>query len=110
MKSAGPLVVAVALLLCVPLYLVSYVALVVPGGVEVPRSPLSFPLPTVHYRFADSQAATLYWPLEQMDRRLRPAAWNPWIDIGGPGFVSGFESSCSCLVEEMTTEASFFEE
>jgi hypothetical protein len=115
MKSSGPLVVAVVLLLCVPVYLVSYFGLVIPGGVEVRSPSLSFPPPPVqytHYRIAHKQAAVLYWPLEQMDRRIRPDAWDAdlWIDVGGPGSVSGFEMSCSLIEEETTTEASFFVE
>jgi hypothetical protein len=112
-KSAGPLLIAVALLLCVPVYFVSYVALVVPNGVEVS---LPAPAPPVwkinHYRLAPDQAAVVYWPLEQMDRRIRPAAWEAsWIDIDGPGSISSFDGIiCSFGAEEMTTEASFFEE
>lgn len=115
MKNSGPLIAAVALLQCVPAYFVSYFALVIPGGVLVRSPSLSFPPPPAqytHYRIAYDQAAVVYWPLEQMDRRLRPDAWDAdiWIDVGGPGSISGFDTNCSFVVEELTTEASFFEE
>ena len=29
------------------------------------------------YRWGGSRAAMIYWPLEQIDRRLRPHAWEP---------------------------------
>ena len=116
MKNSGPLFAALVLLLCVPVYFVSYLALVVPAGVEIS---LPAPAPPVwkinHYRLAPDQAAVVYWPLEQVDRRIRPAAWevvqvSEWIDVGGPGSISGFEISCTFGADEMTTEASFFEE
>jgi hypothetical protein len=78
MTSRAPLILAIVLLLLPVLYVGSYFALVVPSG--IPRrmagpyggTYISF---NEHYRFADTEAKFLFWPLEQIDRRMRPKAW-----------------------------------
>ena len=65
-------------------YLVSYLMLVkhdIPGS-ELPRM-------DDRYRLGNDYAEVLYWPLEQIDRKLRPAAWapppfDPWKDYRPP--------------------------
>ena len=69
-QSRAPLIVAIVLLLLPVLYVGSYLAMVTPGGGSV--SDIRWP---AHYRYSEYQAAVIYWPLEQIDRRMRPAAW-----------------------------------
>ena len=72
MKSRAPLIVAIVLLLLPVLYLGSYLALVVPG----PRFGWgSAVYPT--YRVTDGFCTRFYWPLEMIDRKVRPEAWEP---------------------------------
>lgn len=40
------------------------------------------------YRFGGSFAQRLFWPLEQIDRRLQPERWDlPWYQNGDTGGV-----------------------
>ena len=79
-RSFAPIIAAVLLLLPV-LYVTSYLVLVVPEG--IPRQGIGVANGVVvssishdnHYRLARDQAEWLFWPLEQIDRRLRPSAW-----------------------------------
>jgi hypothetical protein len=75
-RSIAPIIAAILLLLPV-LYVGSYLALVVPRGnnVVVERSPSLAVWGERHYRLASEWVPRFYWPLEQIDRRLRPAAW-----------------------------------
>jgi len=85
-KSAGPLVVAIVLLLLPVLYVGSYLALVV----RKPMVSVSLTFPTQYdaefYRFGGDYARTFYWPLEQIDRQLQPAAWNDDFERVGVDF------------------------
>ena len=75
MTNRAPIIVAIVLLLLPVLYLGSYLALVVPG----------FWLPSIpadsnenfNYRYGGMLAAKFFWPLEQIDRKFRPKAWEP---------------------------------
>lgn len=75
--SRAPLIFAIALLLLPILYVGSYLALVTPGGFSIAddtgggNMPISF----YNYRVSPSICSTLFWPLEQIDRKLRPEAW-----------------------------------
>lgn len=75
--SRAPLIVAIVLLLLPVLYLGSYGALVVPGGCEhhtaVPGGPGYFI--ETHYRIPGRAIETLFWPLEQVHRTVRPRSW-----------------------------------
>lgn len=78
MKTRGPLIVAIVLLLLPVLYAVSYLALVVPGGyirVGVSRPDVSTTIHLASYRWQDGVCERIFWPLEQIDRQLRPDAW-----------------------------------
>jgi hypothetical protein len=72
-----PLVIA-ALLLLLVLYVGNYLALVAPyHGLyfnDIPDPP--------DYRCGGSWSACAFWPLEQIDRRLRPGFWNQ-EELGG---------------------------
>lgn len=78
----SPLYVAIALLLLPVLYVGSYLALVVPDGIERERIVQAPVFPhgylheyseryLAHYRVSGDWPSALYYPLENMDRRLR---------------------------------------
>jgi hypothetical protein len=80
-QSRAPLIVAIVLLLLPVLYVGSYLALVVPEGISMDPPgllQLGSGLPRANYRFVDRTAARIYWPLEQIDRKLRPGRWEWW--------------------------------
>lgn len=91
-KHVAPLIAMVLLLLPL-LYVGSYLALVEPRGI-VQGFPLivnpdgSATLGYSHpvlgfYRSRGEWEKRVYWPLEQMDRRLRPNAWHDgFVRIG----------------------------
>jgi hypothetical protein len=60
-RSLAPLIVAVSLLLPM-LYVGSYFAMVVPGA-------------AMPYVGGNETAQKVFWPLEQIDRLLRPTKW-----------------------------------
>ncbi|QDU31714.1 hypothetical protein ETAA8_68740 [Anatilimnocola aggregata] len=67
-----------ALLLLLPvLYVGSYFAMVTPGRVKVQ---FGF-VPNDSYRAGAEYCEFIFWPLEQIDRRLRPAAWEVDLDF-----------------------------
>jgi hypothetical protein len=61
-RSNGPLFIVIVLLLIPVWYVASYLALVQPRG------------PT-NYRWDMSYAPQIFWPMEQIDRKLRPDIW-----------------------------------
>jgi hypothetical protein len=77
-RSAAPIVAALLLLLPV-LYIGSYLALVAPnkGGVLIMggRKYVRYP-----YRYFKETSARVFYPLERIDRKLRPDTWNPSLD------------------------------
>jgi hypothetical protein len=76
MTKRAPLIAAILLLLLPLLYLGSYLALVTPG----PRIGWGSARYS-NYRAADEFCIRFFWPLEQIDRQLRPNAWSwPFID------------------------------
>jgi hypothetical protein len=70
-KHAAPIIAAILLILPV-LYVGSYLALVVPGRTmfESAWGPTIPP-----YRWRLKMAERIFWPLEQIDRKVRPRAW-----------------------------------
>jgi hypothetical protein len=87
-KNRAPLVVAIVLLVLPVLYVGSYLAMVVPGGTVVeilaPHGPAGPFIPILgSYRFANDTASKVFWPLEQIDRKLRPGAWRPIVEFRG---------------------------
>ena len=81
MNHRAPLLVATLILLLPSLYVASYLTLVVPGGfsptIPVKGSKIGFcnPCWIVHYRLGWKASPQLFWPLEQIDRKVRPQAW-----------------------------------
>jgi hypothetical protein len=71
MNHRAPLVVAIFMLLLPVIYVGSYFALVVPEGKNIWGSP------SIHYRWGERKLEPVYYPLEQLDRRMRPLAWQP---------------------------------
>jgi hypothetical protein len=70
-------IIAVALLILPSLYVGSYLALVIPKGktVFVPANGTPY-LRIDHYRVGnETWLPRLFWPLEQIDRKVRPGAW-----------------------------------
>ena len=65
------------LLLLPVLYVVSYFALVVPEGHMVIGRVTSQGAyaSREHYRFGAHRIKSVFWPLEQIDRRVRPLTW-----------------------------------
>ena len=86
-RHNAPIIACVLLLLPV-LYVGSYLALVCPQQIIVTKwhRPVSngpftdddFDLYAAHYRLAHETAERVFWPLEQLDRKLRPSAWRPF--------------------------------
>jgi hypothetical protein len=79
-STALPVILGVLALLV--LYVASYLALVVPVAfLRIPanNSPAETMLlitnPMDHYRWGGMRAAWLFYPLEQIDRRMRPGSW-----------------------------------
>jgi len=69
-ESCAQLIVGLALLLPV-LYVGSYFALVLPAPVVTG----TFTPSIDHYRFGGRISKATYWPLETLDRGLRPETW-----------------------------------
>jgi hypothetical protein len=96
-KHAAPLIAAILLLIPV-LYAGSYAALVVPhrGCVVVDGWACGdegcVPMTRVtSYRVAGRFPERLFWPLEQIDRKLRPGAWErPQLLLGLKNYGSTF--------------------
>lgn len=87
-QSRAPLIVAIVLLVLPMLYVGSYLALVnpefgYPGRTTVPGSgPCeAVPFEAKHYdsgyRNGGEWAWVVFWPLEQIDRLIRPNSWPP---------------------------------
>ncbi|WP_254507759.1 hypothetical protein [Anatilimnocola floriformis] len=95
-ESRAPVIFAIALLLLPVLYVASYFALVhhsvktitleisSSGGTPGSPPPQDWHMAR-HYRFeADGWASQFYWPLEQVDRLLRPHVWaEPHNSVSG---------------------------
>jgi hypothetical protein len=82
-QSRAPLIIAIVLLLLPLLYVGSYFAMVVPDGIFIGTIKVDYVRQPVisHYRTGGDIAAAVFWPLEQIDRKLRPGAWGPlWVD------------------------------
>lgn len=83
MTNRAPLLVAIVFLLLPLLYVGSYFALVLPGPagvVTVP--PHGWYLERHKYRAGGSVADVIFWPVEQVDKALRPDVWNDFERIG----------------------------
>jgi hypothetical protein len=77
MKHAAPIIAAMLLLLL--MYVGSYFAMVVPRGYGIYRCQPDI----AYYRFGwqvDDAASKIFWPLEQIDRKIRPEAWEPLFE------------------------------
>jgi hypothetical protein len=76
MTNRAPLITAIVLLLLPVLYLGSYFALVVPRPPAYQSRPVMlYPDQSLHYRLGGRGAAAFYWPINQIDRKVRPGAW-----------------------------------
>ena len=85
-ESPPPLIIAIVLLLLPVLYVGSYLALVVPEGRGYVESPgVVGPVYISHYRIGFSVPAIIFWPLEQIDRKVRPGIWGGLRDLNSDG-------------------------
>jgi hypothetical protein len=80
-RSFAPILAGILLLLPV-LYVASYLALVYRAPVM--REDCSGPrriITTGYYRWGGLYVERLFWPLEQVDRKVRPGVWreDPWF-------------------------------
>ena len=76
MSSRTPLVIAIVLLILPLLYVGSYLVLVNPGPpwhYDFDAKTMLFP---TRYRCGVKCAECVFWPLEQIDRKSRPAEWD----------------------------------
>ncbi len=99
-ESRAPLIVAIVLLLLPVLYVGSYLALVRPGSAYHQERDGRFYLLNYRY-FGDDNfvvpphsaciAPRVFWPLEQIDRKVRPRVWRSGIhDMDGTGLENKF--------------------
>jgi hypothetical protein len=86
-RHAAPIIAAILLLLPV-LYVGSYLALVDPEGNPMYGSFTDFSVKKYlgHYRYGGRWSANVFWPLEQIDRKVRPGAWEPLLINDRPSF------------------------
>lgn len=68
-QPRGPVVVTIAVLLLLVMYVGSYLALVNPPGVPGLFGRCNY------YRVGEPITICLYYPLELIDRRVRPKKW-----------------------------------
>ena len=102
--SRAPLNTAIVLLFLPVLYVGSYYVLVVPDGSW--RAIISSTYPTPRYRIGGVWSERIFWPLEQLDRWVRPGAWHhPWDQ---PDLRSGPPSNSLWLGETPHPEISRF--
>jgi hypothetical protein len=81
-RSVAPIIVANLLLLPV-LYVGSYFAMVVPGPISVTGSMGIGPPNNPNYRSHGAWESRFFWPLEELDRKIRPRAWDGLGEIVG---------------------------
>ena len=78
-KHSAPIIAAILLILPV-LYVGSYVALVVPDNAHVipDKAHADFEgwWVSSRYRVGGEWSQRFFWPLEQIDRKVRPGAWH----------------------------------
>jgi len=86
-RSTFRLILAIALLLLPILYVGSYCALVTPRLDEWASTNTGLEK-IIPYRAGGKVSAVVFWPLEQIDRRLRPIAWET-LYFGEDGQSSG---------------------
>jgi hypothetical protein len=73
-KSAAPIIAAVLLLLSV-LYVASYLLLVWPDRLRYSLLDSRWEVFPKYRYGTEAWAGTMYWPLEQIDRKVRPDQW-----------------------------------
>ena len=79
-ESRAPLIIAIVLLLLPVLYVGSYLVLVVPPEQLRNTRRIQTYLFGPYYRFGGQWSERFFWPLEQIDRKLRPGAWTRTLE------------------------------
>ena len=73
-----PLIVAIVLLLLPVLYVGSYFALVDPADRLINDARFYLKMaPMSDYRSGGNWESRVFWPIERIDRKLRPGTWEP---------------------------------
>jgi hypothetical protein len=75
-KHAAPIIATILLLLPV-LYVGSFYALVLPHSKRIAMTASGECEEVACYRFGSEYSRNIFWPLEQIDRKLRPGTWRP---------------------------------
>jgi hypothetical protein len=94
MTNRVPLITALVVLLVPLVYVGSYFALVSPQVLAIitydrtndPQHPVMGSVRYSHYRFGFNLSEQLFWPLEQIDRNVRPEAWETDPSLLPPPF------------------------
>jgi hypothetical protein len=76
-QARAPLVIAIVLLLLPLLYVGSYLALKKPFAITLLGNGRNGTYVVADYRMGQRIASYAFYPLEQIDRKLRPSAWEP---------------------------------
>lgn len=78
-RSRSAAVLITIMLLSLPLvYVAAYCALVVPSGVPIGEFWCNSNRGIIYssYRVGNEWPSRVFWPLEQLDRQLRPQSWH----------------------------------
>lgn len=81
-QSRAPIVIAILFLVSM-LYVGSYLALVDPPDLQK-FSRRIWNDRSLNYRFGGKWVDSFYWPLEQLDRKVRPGKWNILRSVPNP--------------------------
>ena len=76
-KQVAPIIAALLILLPL-LYVGTYLLLVRPDGERFNMADSRSDFPTYRHG-SEAWASRVYWPLEQIDRRVRPKKWAPQL-------------------------------
>ena len=76
-QSRAPLIAAIVLLLLPMLYVGSYFALVVPKGLWGSDGRVVYYRNVIELSPWRRVTTSIFWPLEQIDRKARWGTWNP---------------------------------
>ena len=80
-ESRAPLIFTIMLLFLPVLYVGSYLLLVLPQGRMVMETKPNIHFKIYQYRLGGELPHHFYWPLQQIDRMVRPEMWNKVDDM-----------------------------
>jgi hypothetical protein len=85
-QSRAPLIVSIVLLLLPLLYVGSYFALLNPHKNTAERWQQVMTTGNVNYRAGGWFSDCCFWPIERIDRKLRPSVWGSELERIGIDF------------------------